>query len=177
MSNQVISFHYTLTDPSGATLDSSAGGKPLSFVSGMGQIIPGLETHLAGMSVGDKKRVTVPAKDAYGEKDKTRIFDVPSERFPMPVKDVKVGDQFRMGAGHQAAIVTVMQVTEKSVTLDANHPLAGVDLTFDVEMMDKRDAKPEDMHGSDCCHGARHEEQGGCCGGEHHHEGGSCGHH
>jgi FKBP-type peptidyl-prolyl cis-trans isomerase SlyD len=177
MPNQIISFHYTLTDPSGATLDSSAGGEPLSFVTGMGQIIPGLEVHLADMNIGDKKRVTVPAKDAYGEKDTQRVFDVPAERFPMPVKDVKIGDQFRMGGGQQTAIVTVKQITDKAITLDANHPLAGVDLTFDVEMMGKRDATPEDMQPSGCCGGSRHAEQGGCCDGEHHHDhGGGCGH-
>ena len=178
MPNQVISFHYTLTDPTGAQLDSSVGAEPLTFVVGMGQIIPGLETHLTVLNIGDKKRITVPAKDAYGEKDSERVFDVPAERFPMPVKDLKIGDRFRMGNDHQAAIVTVMKVTDAAITLDANHPLAGVDLTFDVEMMSKRNATPEDLQGGGCCGGARHEEQGGCCDGAHHEEkGGCCGEH
>jgi FKBP-type peptidyl-prolyl cis-trans isomerase SlyD len=160
MSNQVILFHYTLTDPKGQTLDSSAGREPLNIVTGIGQIIPGLEPHLCAMNTGEKKRVTVPAKDAYGERDNQRIFDVPREKFPM--KDANVGDQFRMGDGHHGMIVTVTKFTDSHVTMDANHPLAGMDLTFDVELVAKRAAKPEDLES--CCGGAHHEEQGGCCG-------------
>jgi FKBP-type peptidyl-prolyl cis-trans isomerase SlyD len=165
MNQQVISFHYTLTDPQGKTLDSSAGREPLSFVTGLGQIIPGLESHLTGMASGEKKRVTVPAKDAYGERDDARTFDVPRERFP--IQDAAVGDRFRMGDGHHAMIVTVTKMTDTHVTMDANHPLAGVDLTFDLELVAKRDATPADLES--CCgshaHGdCGHGDEDGCCG-------------
>lgn len=160
MNKQVISFHYTLTDPAGKTLDSSVGGAPLSFVEGTGHIIPGLETHLTAMAVGDKKRVTVAAKEAYGERDAARVLEVPRDKFP--AQEIKVGDQFRAGSDH-AMVVTVTKVSPSHVTIDANHPLAGVDLTFDVELMSKRDAKPEEL---ECCHGEHHDEHGGgCCGG------------
>jgi FKBP-type peptidyl-prolyl cis-trans isomerase SlyD len=175
MNQQVISFHYTLTDPAGKKLDSSEGREPLSFVEGAGNIIPGLETHLSAMAVGEKKRVTVPAKQAYGERDAARMVEVPREKFPE--KEVQVGDQFRLGGGGQAMVVTVMKTSPSHITLDANHPLAGVDLTFDVELVAKRDATAKDM---ECCSGAHHHEHGGgCCEGEHHdeHGGGCCGGH
>lgn len=160
MNNQVLSFHYTLTDPQGKTLDSSAGRAPLQIITGLGQIIPGLEPHLVAMAAGEKKRVTVPAKDAYGERDAERTFDMPRERFPM--KDAAVGDRFRMGDGHHAMVVTVTKMTDTHVTMDANHPLAGMDLTFDLELVDKRAATPEDMES--CCGGQHHCDEGGCCG-------------
>ena len=161
MNKQAISFHYTLTDPTGKTLDSSAGGEPLSFIEGTGHIIPGLETHLSAMTVGEKKRVTVEAKQAYGERDAERVIEVPRDKFS--AKEVNVGDQFQVGSAGQAMVVTVVKVSPTHVTIDANHPLAGVNLTFDVELVSKRDAKPEEL---ECCHGAHHDEHGGgCCGG------------
>jgi len=157
MTTEVITFHYTLTDPTGKTLDSSIGNEPLTFISGNGQIIPGLETELTKLNAGDKKRISVPAKDAYGELDPNRIFDVPVEKFPE--KNVKVGDKFRMGDGHHAAVVTVVGVTGAQIRIDANHPLAGVDLTFAVELIAKRAATKDELEG--CCEG-KHE--GECCG-------------
>ena len=157
MTQEIISFHYTLTNPGGTKLDSSEGREPLTFVSGTGHIIPGLEVQLLPLQVGDKKRLTVPAKDAYGELDPNRIFDVPLEKFPD--QNVKVGDQFRLGSNHQAAIVTVVAVTGKQVRINTNHPLAGVDLTFDVEVLGKRAATPEELEA--CCHG---KHDGECCG-------------
>ena len=158
MTQEVVSFHYTLTDPAGATLDSSLKGEPLTFVTGTGQIIPGLEKQLLKLKTGAKQRLAVPAKDAYGVKDAKRIFDVPREKFP--AGEVKAGDKFRIGDSHQAAIATVLSVTAKQVRIDTNHPLAGVDLTFDVELVAKRAATPEELAG-DCCNG-KHE--GECCG-------------
>jgi FKBP-type peptidyl-prolyl cis-trans isomerase SlyD len=175
MNQQVISFHYTLTDPAGKKLDSSEGREPLSFVEGAGHIIPGLEPHLSAMAVGEKKRVTVPAKQAYGERDAARVVEVPREKFPE--KEIKVGDQFRIGGGGQAMVVTVMNTSHTHITLDANHPLAGVDLTFDVELVARRDATANDMG---CGGGAHHHEHGGgCCDGKRHggHGGGCCGGH
>ena len=157
MTPQVISFHYTLTDPTGATLDSSVGHDPLTFMTGAGQIIPGLETQLSALAVGAKQRLAVAAKDAYGLRDPNRVFDVPIEKFPD--KNVKVGDRFRLGSDHQAAVVTVVSVSDAQVRIDTNHPLAGMDLTFAVELIAKRAATAEELEG--CCEG-KHE--GGCCG-------------
>lgn len=146
MANKVISFHYKLTDADGTVLDSSDGGEPLTFLEGVGQIIPGLESQLLAMKVGDKKSVTVPAKDAYGEKDPSNVVEKPMEK--MPAKNIKVGDLFRAGEGHHAPVVTATQVTGTHVTLDGNHPLAGKDLTFDVEIAAIRDATQDELaHG------------------------------
>lgn len=146
MANKVISFHYTLTDSAGKTLDSSAGSEPLTFLEGVGQIIPGLETHVIAMKVGEKKNVTIPSKDAYGEKDPANVVEVPLEK--MPAKEIKVGDQFRAGRDDHSPVVTATKVTETHVTLDGNHPLAGKDLTFTVEVTEIRDATQEEItHG------------------------------
>jgi FKBP-type peptidyl-prolyl cis-trans isomerase SlyD len=146
MASRVISFHYTLTDPDGKQLDSSQGGQPMSFLEGVGQIIPGLESKLGKMSPGDKQQVKVAAKDAYGEHNAEHVFEVPLER--LPTKEVKVGDQFRMGDEGRAFVVTVSGVEGDTVKLDGNHPLAGVDLTFDVEVTGIRDATDDEVaHG------------------------------
>src|SRR6266436_3758926 len=136
MGNKVISFHYTLTDSTGKELDSSARNEPLAFLVGGGQIIPGLETHLLTMKVGDKRRVLVPAKDAYGANDPANTTEMPLDQ--MPAKGIQVGDRFRAGADDHAPVVTVAKVTGTHVTLDGNHPLAGMDLTFDVEVTEVR---------------------------------------
>jgi FKBP-type peptidyl-prolyl cis-trans isomerase SlyD len=146
MSQKVISFHYTLTDSAGTTLDSSAGGEPLTFLEGVGQIIPGLESHLRSMKVGDKKHVTIKAKNGYGEKDPKNVVEVPLEQ--MPTRGIKVGDRFRAGQEAHSPVVTVVKVTDTHVTLDGNHQLAGIDLTFDVEITEVRDATEEELaHG------------------------------
>jgi FKBP-type peptidyl-prolyl cis-trans isomerase SlyD len=151
VNQKVISFHYTLTDKSGKTLDSSAGSEPLTFLEGVGQIIPGLESELVGMKAGEKKRVAVKAKDAYGERDSENVIEVPLEK--MPTRTMKVGDQFRAGRDNHSPVVTVAKVTETHVTLDGNHPLAGMDLSFDVEITEVRDATKDELtHGH--AHGA-----------------------
>jgi FKBP-type peptidyl-prolyl cis-trans isomerase SlyD len=151
MANKVISFHYTLTDSAGKTLDSSAGGEPLTFLEGVGQIIPGLETHLRAMTIGDKKNVVVKARDAYGDKDPANVVEMPLDK--MPSRGIKVGDQFRAGDSPNAPVVTATKVTDTHVTLDGNHPLAGMDLTFAVEITEVREATKEELdHGH--VHGA-----------------------
>ena len=143
----VVLFHYTLRDPSGRVLDTSAGGQPLSYLEGAGQIIEGLEEELRGMAAGERKQVTVPAARAYGERDPGQVQRVP--RSALPVEgELKPGDQFQAGPDRHAPIVTVMEIAGDQVLLDANHPLAGVDLTFDVEVVSVRAATPEELsHG------------------------------
>lgn len=183
MNSRVISFHYTLTNPKGETLDSSEGREPLSFVEGMGQIIPGLESQLGKLNVGDKKRLDVKAAEAYGDRNKDLIFEVTRDR--LPAKDIKVGDRFR--SQQSPSPLTVTKVTDSHVTLDANHPLAGVDLTFNVEVTDMRAATEEDMagcgsgccgsHSQGCCEEKSEDHSHGCCGsGENEESHGCCGH-
>jgi FKBP-type peptidyl-prolyl cis-trans isomerase SlyD len=154
MSARVISFHYTLTDPKGETLDSSAGRSPLSFVEGQGQIISGLETELAQLSVGDKKRIEVKAQHAYGLRNPDLVFEVTRDR--LPSHDIKVGDKFRSPASPMPLLVT--KLTDTHVTLDANHPLADTDLTFDVEVTEMREATAEELNG--CGSGCGHSCEG-----------------
>lgn len=146
MAARVITFHYTLTDPDGNELDSSQGGQPMSFVEGVGQIIPGLESELGKLSPGDKQQITVAAKDAYGDRNEEHVIEVPVEK--MPAREVKVGDRFQVGEEDHASVVTVTGVEGDTVTLDGNHPLAGVDLTFDVEVTAIREATADELaHG------------------------------
>jgi FKBP-type peptidyl-prolyl cis-trans isomerase SlyD len=142
---RVISFHYTLTDPEGKTLDSSAGHDPLMYMEGSGQIIPGLEERMKDLKVGDKKKIQVPAVEAYGEREQKYIVAVPLDKLP---GDVKVGDQFGLGGDPEGHPFSVIDVNSTHATMDANHPLAGVDLTFDVEVVEIREATAEEMsHG------------------------------
>ncbi len=155
MNSKVISFHYKLTDKTGEVLDSSEGDQPMTFLAGVGQIIPGLETVLETLKVGEKKKVTVKAAEAYGAHDASKLVDVPIEK--MPTKKIKVGDRFQLSGDEHSMPLTVAKVTDKHVTLDSNHPLAGKDLTFDVEITEVRTATDEEMahghaHGPGCHH-------------------------
>ncbi len=127
MSQHVINFNYTLTDKSGKVLDQSEPGRPLVFLSGSGQIIPGLEPVLTGLDSGGKTTVTVPAKDAYGAYNSQLIYKV--SRKELPSQDIKVGDRFEVGQGERFFPVSIVSIEDDQVTLDGNHPLAGQDLT------------------------------------------------
>ncbi len=156
MAHQVISFHYTLTDQNGKTLDSSRGVQPLTFLSGSGQIIPGLEKILIDMQAGDKKVVTVAHQEAYGVFNKSLVYKVSKSQLPTP--EVKVGDVFATGEGETYQEVMVVELADEFAILDGNHPLAGKDLTFDVEITTIREASAEEVS-----HGHVHGEGG------HHH--------
>jgi FKBP-type peptidyl-prolyl cis-trans isomerase SlyD len=157
MSQRVISFHYKLTNNTGETLDSSEGKQPLIFMEGAGQIIPALEHALKSLKVGDKKKVEIKAEQAYGQHDPKRVIEIPLDQ--MPKQKINVGDQFRSSREQNSPPVTVTKVSDSHVTLDTNHPLAGMDLTFDVEITEVRDATPDEV-----AHGHAHGP-----GGHHHH--------
>jgi FKBP-type peptidyl-prolyl cis-trans isomerase SlyD len=151
-SPRVVTFHYTLRDPSGRVIDTSAGGAPIVYLEGAGQIIDGLDRQLRATTAGTKERVQVPAAQAYGERDPKQIQRVNRALLPV-VGELHVGDQFQAGEDQFAPVVTVVGVEGNDVLLDANHPLAGVDLTFDVEVTAARAATPEEIrHGH--AHGA-----------------------
>lgn len=156
---KVVSFHYTLRNTAGETLDSSTQHGPLTFMEGVGQIIPGLESKLLLMLEGQKATVKVAARDAYGERDPGMVVQVPREKIPGSEK-VKVGDQFRAGPSEdQTSIFTVVKLTDSEIHMDGNHPLAGQELEFDVEITTVRDATDEEL-----AHGHAHGP-----GGHHHH--------
>jgi len=158
-SETVVTIHYTLTDEKGVVLDSSAGEDPISFVHGAGTMISGLEKALLGKSAGDALKVSVAPADGYGVRDEDLVQKVPRENFP--VEDVQVGMHFQTRSPSGPRIVTVLATDNENITVDANHPLAGTTLNFDVQVLEVRAATAEDLAPS--C--------GACesCSGHHHH--------
>lgn len=151
MSRRVLSFHYVLTNRSGEQLDSSRKGEPFHVMEGSKQILPRLEEELFKMKLGEKKIVPLDAAQAYGQRQDN--LKVKVDRKKLPGNDVKVGSRFSGGPGPDAPIFTVIQIEGETVWLDGNHPLAGVDLTFEVEVMEIREATQEELaHGH--AHGA-----------------------
>jgi FKBP-type peptidyl-prolyl cis-trans isomerase SlyD len=150
--NSVVSFHYTLTGKDGQTIDSSAGNEPLTYLHGVGQIVPGLENALLGKQAGDKMDVEVSAEEGYGEHHEFMVQQVPREAF-QGVDEIEPGMQFQAQTPQGAMTVTVTAVDESTVTVDGNHPLAGQPLFFAVEVVSVRDATEEEIsHGH--VHGA-----------------------
>jgi FKBP-type peptidyl-prolyl cis-trans isomerase SlyD len=150
MKRRVISFNYTLKDSQGKVLDASADG-PLAFLEGAGQIIPALEEQLKGMLIGQKKNVKLAAKDAYGLPEEKMKMDVPKTE--LAHLKIEEGGFLQLQLQDSVKVVRITKITDTTVTLDGNHPLAGEDLEFDVEMIDSRDATNEELaHGH--AHGA-----------------------
>lgn len=153
---RVVTFHYVLRDPSGRVIDTSEGGNPITFLEGAGQIIDGLDEQLRTVAAGAQARVHVPAAKAYGERDPAQIQKV--KRSLLPIEgELKIGDTFQAGPDRFAPVVTVAGITGDDVLLDANHPLAGVDLMFEVQVVSARAATAEELR-----HGHAHGAGGGC---------------
>lgn len=153
---RVVTLHYTLTDDSGEILDSSHGGEPLSYLHGHGNIVPGLEKAIEGVAAGHKAKVCVPPDEGYGEKNPEAIFEAPREHFP-PDMELTVGERVSADGPEGPISFMIVSVSEKAAVLDANHPLAGQTLHFDVEIVRVREATKEEIE-----HGHTHE------GGHHH---------
>ncbi|MEC7121044.1 MAG: peptidylprolyl isomerase [Pseudomonadota bacterium] len=144
--DQVVSFHYTLTDEQGTVIDKS-DGQPLVYLHGANNIIPGLENALVGKVAGDKLQVSVAPEDGYGEYQPEMVQEVPRQMF-QGVDQIQVGMQFQAQTDDGIQVVTVKDVTDESVFVDGNHPLAGQSLNFDVEIVDVRAASEEELqHG------------------------------
>lgn len=130
-----VQVNYTGKLADGTVFDSSIGKQPLEVVLGRGQVIPGFEKALLGMKVGDNKTVTISANDAYGPLRKELIFEVPKENLP-PDAVPQVGQQLRgTKADGSTMVATITKISDKTVTLDANIPLAGKDLTFEIGLV------------------------------------------
>jgi FKBP-type peptidyl-prolyl cis-trans isomerase SlyD len=154
--NSVVAIAYTLTDDKGTVIDTSAGGEPLVYLHGARNIIPDLENALTGKSVGEKLTVTVAPAEGYGEYDPQMVQAVPRQMFA-GVENIEVGMQFQAQTDHGIQVVTVAAVEPNEITVDGNHPLAGVQLNFDVEVMSIRSATQEELdhghvHGPDGHH-------------------------
>jgi len=145
--NKVVQIHYHLTDNDNNVLDSSAGRDPLAYIHGVGNIIVGLEKQLNGKTVGDKVKAVVEPAEGYGERDENLMQKVPKSGFQGD-EELQVGMQVQVGTQQGTAIASVAKIEGEDVTLDINHPLAGVTLNFDVEVVDVRDATQEELdHG------------------------------
>ena len=155
--DRVVSIDYELKDSEGTLIDRSEG-EPLTYLHGNDNIIPGLERQLEGKKVGDRVAVTVAPADGYGERDEELIFAVSKSDFAEPDK-VAVGMQFQAHQEGSVNIVTVVGVTDDEVKVDANHPLAGKTLHFDVNIKEVREASSEELE-----HGHVHGASGCGCG-------------
>ncbi len=154
--NMAVSIHYTLTNDEGEVLDSSIGDEALVYLHGTGNIISGLEDALYGKAVGDKFKVRIAAEDAYGEQSDEMIQVIPREMFE-GIDEIELGMQFHADLGSGAGEVTVVKIEGDQITIDGNHALAGVPLTFDVEVVEIRPSTKEEMshghiHGAGCHH-------------------------
>jgi FKBP-type peptidyl-prolyl cis-trans isomerase SlyD len=168
--NRVVSIDYTLKDDDGEVLDSSEGSDPLVYLHGNDNIIPGLEKHLDGKKAGDSLSCVVPAAEAYGDYDDELVFEVPRDKF-QDMGELEVGMQFRTDSG--PGVVTVTKIEKDTITVDANHPLAGENLHFDVKVMDIREATSEELskghpHHECGCDGDCEDEESDCDCGHHH---------
>ncbi len=198
--SKVIAIEYTLNDAnSKEQLDTNVGGNPLEFISGMGQIIPGLEKEIENLAAGEKVDVMVEPAEAYGEYNDEAVQNLPKEQFA-GIDLVEGMTLYGTGEDQQTVQVTVKTVSDNEVTIDYNHPMAGRTLMFSVSILDVRDATEEELqtgvvggmaaaggccgggscgshdHGSEekeveCCGGEKHGEEHECCGG---HDGEGC---
>ncbi|AHK78129.1 peptidylprolyl isomerase [Ectothiorhodospira haloalkaliphila] len=154
-SNKVVSIDYKLTDDEGRVIDHSSDRGPLAYLHGAGNIIPGLETALEGKKQGDELNVRVEPAQAYGERDEQMIQTLNRSQF-QGVDELEVGMQFHAGNQNGGVqVVTVVAIDGDDVTIDANHPLAGTTLNFDVTVREVREASPEELE-----HGHAHTDEG-----------------
>jgi FKBP-type peptidyl-prolyl cis-trans isomerase SlyD len=142
----VVSVDYTLTDDAGAVLDTSRGAEPLAYIHGVGQVVPGLERALDGHVAGDRVQVRIEPADAYGERDERLMHR--AERSQFGAEPPEVGMRVEASSPEGKHLLTIVAVDGDVVTLDGNHPLAGVPLTFDVTIVDVRAATRQEIeHG------------------------------
>lgn len=157
--NRVVTIDYTLTGEDGAVLDTSQGQEPLAYIHGTGSVIDGLESALEGKSASDHVSVTVVPQDAYGTRDESFVFPIPRAQFA-GVEELAVGMQFALRGEGVERVATVVGVSDSEVTVDANHPLAGMTLHFEVDVVGVREASAEELS-----HGHVHDGHG-----HHHHD-------
>jgi FKBP-type peptidyl-prolyl cis-trans isomerase SlyD len=154
--NMAVSIHYTLTNDDGEVLDSSIGDEALVYLHGGGNIISGLEKALYGKVAGDKFNVRIAHEEAYGELMEEMIQVISRDMFE-GIDNIEVGMQFHADVSSGSGVVTVVNIEDDDITIDGNHPLAGLALTFDVEVIDVRAATEEEashghIHGAGCHH-------------------------
>lgn len=145
--NKVVAIDYKLTDASGKMIDSSENQGPLYYIQGIGNLIPGLESALEGKKAGDSLKVKIDAKDGYGERNDSLCQEVPRAQFES-TEGLEVGMQFEVETEQGEIVVAVTKIEGDTVTVDGNHPLAGMELHFDVTVKEIREASAEELaHG------------------------------
>ena len=171
--NTHVTVDYELRDDEGDLIDASEGddGEPIRYVHGYGMLVPGLEAALAGLKAGDEREILVPAEAGYGERDEDLVLEIERAEFPDP-KAVEVGDEFvAESPDGDEMVMTVVELKDDRVVVDANHPLAGMSLRYVVKVRDVREATQseieraaseldeahEHVHGPDCDHDHDHE--------------------
>lgn len=152
----IVTIDYTLTSDDGDVIDSSEGGEPLAYLHGAGAIVPGLESALEGRSEGEALSVKVTPEEGYGERDPELVHRATRAQF-QGIDELEVGMRFQARAGEETTVVTVVAVEGDDVTLDANHPLAGVPLNFEIKIVGVRAATAVEIahghpHGADGNH-------------------------
>lgn len=145
----VVTMHYTLTSDEGDTIDSSIGAEPLTFLHGVGMLIPGLENQILGQEKGFKSKIKVDPKTGYGERSEEAMFSVPKSGFQSEGgEELIIGMQVQVETEGGPALAIVSSIEGDDVKLDMNHPLAGMNLNFDVEIIEVREATQEELdHG------------------------------
>ena len=147
--NRVVQMHYTLTDDEGRTIDTSEGQEPLAYIQGIGNVIPGLEDALEGKAKGDKLQATIAPEDGYGQRLDEMVQTVAKEGFKSEEgEELVAGMQVQIETNNGPSIAMVTKIEGEDVILDLNHPLAGVTLNFDIEVVDVRASTEEEIeHG------------------------------
>ena len=167
--DKFAAFHYTLKDSDGNKLDSSLDTEPLGYIHGRGYLIPGLEAQLEGKTEGERFSCTIEPKDAYGERDERLVARVSRDKFETDAP-IELGMQFQVVTPAGPSIVTVVNVDGDTITIDGNHEMAGKTLNFDIDIVNVRDATPEEiqqleMRGCGGCGGCGGECGNNCEGG------------
>jgi FKBP-type peptidyl-prolyl cis-trans isomerase SlyD len=147
--NKAVTVEYTLHDADGALLDTSSGRGPMTYIQGSGSMIPGFEAALEGKGAKEKFSFVVEPAQGYGEWDQAMLFPVPRQHFN-DIDGLKEGMGLTVQAPDGMALVLVKEIGDEMVTLDANHPLAGKQLFFDVEVLAVRDATEAELSAADC---------------------------
>ncbi len=170
--NTYVTLDYVLHDEAGGVLDDSGAedGEPIEYVHGYGMLVPGLESRLVGLKVGDAKKIVVPAEEAFGERDPELVLDVERSEFPEP-DQIEIGDEFvAESPDGDEAVMRVVEIKGDSVVCDANHPLAGITLHYDIKVREVRPATDDEIQAAaedlEDAEGHQHDEN---CGHDHGH--------
>jgi FKBP-type peptidyl-prolyl cis-trans isomerase SlyD len=143
--DKVVSIHYTLRDESGEVIDTSNGRDPLDYIHGASQIIPGMEKALEGRKAGEEISVVVEPEEGYGKRDESLVYEVPREQLE-DIDVIEVGMCFQVNSGDGPLLMNVVDAEEENITLDGNHPLADMRLSFDVSIVDVREATKDELN-------------------------------